>query len=228
MPATAQLRSKTAVLNWFNEADQTAWEIYRFSIRNSNLTDVYKGSDKEEGYHKLATALDMIAPDDCENYVLQLINTGKKAKEIAPNKVFILNEKQLGSVGMAYGISAQQDRINNEILSEIRALRAERIEDIEEDEDVQVPEPASTQSILAGFINQPQVQTMIVGAILGMINKFTGSTTPVQAVAGTHTQDDIQQIINTLFSKGVTPDDLAKLAAMPESQIQMLLSMLRK
>jgi hypothetical protein len=38
----------------------------------------------------------------------------------------------------------------------------------------------------------------------------------------------VEQIIQTLFSKGVTADDLAKLAAMPQAQIAMLLSMLRK
>jgi hypothetical protein len=227
MPATAQLRNKSAVLNWYNEADQSAWEIYRFSIRNSNLTDMYKGSDKEEGYNKLTAALDMIAPDDCENYVLQLINTGKKVKETAPNKVFILNERSSGALGMAYGINPQQAQINNEILNEIRALRAERMEELEEDEDEKVPEPVTAQSILAGMLQQPDVQTMLIGLISGMAAKFLG-TSPVKAVAGTHTQEEIQSIINTLFSKGVTPDDLAKLAAMPESQINMLLSMLRK
>jgi len=64
---------------------------------------------------------------------------------------------------------------------------------------------------------------MLIG-ILG--NLASGFMAPkVQQVSGTH---DIEQIINTLFSKGVTPDDLSKLAAMPETQIKFLLSMLRK
>ena len=228
MPATAQLRNKTAVLNWYNDADQAAWEIYRFSIRNSNLTDMYKGTDKEEGYNKLAAALDMIAPDDCENYVLQLINSGKKIKEVAPNKVFVLNERQQANIGMAYGISPQQQQINNELLSEIRAIRAQQLEEIEEDEDEPVEEAETPTSILAGMLKQPQIQNMLIGLITGMAAKFINGSAPVTNVAGTHTQEDLQAIINTLFSKGVTPDDLALLAAMPESQIKMLLSMLRK
>jgi len=50
----------------------------------------------------------------------------------------------------------------------------------------------------------------------------------VQAVSGTHTEADIAQILQTLYAKGVTPDDLGKLAAMDQKQISFLLQMLRK
>jgi transcription initiation factor IIE alpha subunit len=61
-------------------------------------------------------------------------------------------------------------------------------------------------------------------AMLG--NIVSGFAAPkVQHVSGTQ---DMEQIIQTLFSKGVTADDLEKLAAMPQAQISMLLSMLRK
>jgi hypothetical protein len=115
----------------------------------------------------------------------------------------------------------------NEILSEIRALRAERIAEMEGDEDDEPEEqPATASSILAGIMQQPQVQTMIVNFITSMAGNFM-KPAPVKQIAGVE-PDDIAKTIETLFSKGVTPEDLAKLAAMDQGQINFLLSMLRK
>jgi hypothetical protein len=124
-----------------------------------------------------------------------------------------------------YGVSNQQAQINNEILNEIRALRAERLAEIdEEDEETEEEEaPATPSSILAGMLQQPQVQQLLITALGNLVGNFARPR--VQAVSGTQ---DIETTLQILFSKGVTADDLAKLAAMPESQITMLLSMLRK
>jgi hypothetical protein len=64
---------------------------------------------------------------------------------------------------------------------------------------------------------------MLIAMLGNIVSSF--SAPKVQHVSGTQ---DLEQIIQTLFSKGVTADDLEKLAAMPQAQISMLLSMLRK
>jgi hypothetical protein len=129
----------------------------------------------------------------------------------------------MGAVSAAPG----QYQAMNEILSEIRALRAERIAEMEGDEDDEPEEqPATASSILAGIMQQPQVQTMIVNFITSMAGNFM-KPAPVKQIAGVE-PDDIAKTIETLFSKGVTPEDLAKLAAMDQGQINFLLSMLRK
>jgi transcription initiation factor IIE alpha subunit len=124
-----------------------------------------------------------------------------------------------------YGVSNQQAQVNNEILNEIRALRAERMAELETDdeEEEEAEQPVTPSSILAGMLQQPQVQQMLIAMLGNLVNSF--SAPKVQHVSGTQ---DIEQIVQTLFSKGVTADDLAKLAAMPQAQITMLLSMLRK
>ena len=73
------------------------------------------------------------------------------------------------------------------------------------------------------------VQQFIITQILGFMSKVMGNNTPppVTAVAGVET-DDLENTIQILLSKGVTPADLAKLAAMDQGQINFLLSMLRK
>lgn len=224
MAATAQLRSANAVLNWYNEQPQAAWKLYRFSVMTKNITGAYDGKSKDEGYEKLQTELSYISPDDYNNFVLGLFNDKDKEKAApAINKVFVLHEAPVGMIA-GYGITNQQAQINNEILNEIRALRAERIADLEtEDDEEEKEEPVTPGSILAGMLQQPQVQQMLIAMLGNIVSSF--SAPKVQHVSGTQ---DLEQIIQTLFSKGVTADDLAKLAAMPQTQISMLLTMLRK
>lgn len=229
MAATAQLRSASAVLNWYNDQPQAAFKLYRFSVMPKNITGAYDGKSKDEGYEKLQSELALIANDDYNNFVLGLFNEKDKEKATpAINKVFTVNDAPLGMVA-GYGVSNHQAQINNEILNEIRAMRAERLAEIEEDETEEEEEeeqPMTPGSILAGMLQQPRVQEMLINALSSMAGNFARPR--VQAVSGTHTEQDMEQILQTLFSKGVTPDDLLKLASMPQSQITMLLSMLRK
>ena len=224
MAATAQLRTAGAVLNWYNEQPQAAWKLYRFSVMPRNITGAYDGKDKDEGYQKLQSELALISSDDYNNFVLGIFNDKDKEKATpALNKVFVVNEAPVGMIA-GYGVSNQQAQINNEILNEIRALRAERLAEMDdEDEEEEEEKPATPGSILAGMLQQPQVQQLLITALGNLVGNFARPR--VQAVSGTQ---DLETTLQILFSKGVTADDLAKLAAMPESQITMLLSMLRK
>ena len=230
MPVPAPtLRSINAVLDWYNECDYAAWELYPIPQKKDYRINLYYGKDKDEGTEKLRNELARIQPDDYESYVLVLgamKGTKDRVFESQVRQVFRINEKPIGMIG-AYGVNPQQAQINNEILNEIRAMRAERLAEIEEEEEEEEEEtPVTPGSILAGMLQQPRVQEMLINALAGMAG---GLMRPrVQAVSGTHTEQDMEQILQTLFSKGVTPDDLVKLAAMPQSQITMLLSMLRK
>jgi hypothetical protein len=224
MPATAQLRNAQAVLNWYNDQPQAAFKIYRFNVMAKNVTGAYDGKSKEEGYEKLQSELSYISADDYNNFVLGLFNDKDKDKSApAINKVFVLHEAPVGLIA-GYGVSNNQAQINNEILNEIRALRAERLAEIDgEDEDEEEEKEVTPSSILSGMLQQPQVQQMLIAMLGNLVNSF--ASPKVQHVSGT---EDIEQILQTLFSKGVTAEDLAKLAAMPKTQITMLLSMLRK
>lgn len=231
MPAVAQLRSAPEVLNWYNQQEQSAWELYRFAAVPKNRQALYYGKDKDDGFQKLQTELNSIHADDCENYVIVLGSVKgakEKAFEAQFSKVFVVNERPYGVMagmpGMPpmYAMGRPADQ-NTEILNEIRALRAERMQELEAQDDEEEEQPVTPASILAGMMQQPQVQQMLIAMLGNLVSSF--SAPKVQHVSGTQ---DIEQIIQTLFSKGVTADDLAKLAAMPDSQISFLLSMLRK
>ena len=114
----------------------------------------------------------------------------------------------------------------NEILSEIRALRQERLAEIDTDDDEEEEEEETPTSIIAGILKEPEMKAAILGLVANIATGLI-KPAPVKQIAGVET-DSIQKSIEILLSKGVTEEDIAKLAAMEQGQINFLLSMLRK
>jgi hypothetical protein len=125
---------------------------------------------------------------------------------------------------------------NNMIMEELRALRSEiaqmkleqSIQDSEQDEEIiQQAQPAS---ILGTILGNPDVQTMLANLLTNItanlitphhMNKPT-------ALAGTEDkQITLESILETLFAKGVTIQDLHKISEMPKDKIHSMLNMLR-
>jgi hypothetical protein len=227
MAAVPTLRNLQEVMNWYNDQGQTAWELCRFQPALKYRQAMYHGKSKDDGAERLLTELQRIRPDDYETYHLTLGDVkGTKEKKLEDiiGMYFVVNERPAHMMGAMPGqYMARPNERETEILNEIRALRAERMAEMEEDEE---EEPVTPSSILAGMLQQPQVQQMLIGILGNLAGNFMKPK--VQHISGTHTAEDLQTVIETLFSKGVTPDDLVKLSEMPESQISFLLSMLRK
>lgn len=115
----------------------------------------------------------------------------------------------------AYNMYAMNQELNR-LKSEIAALQAEKIESDDDDD-----EPEDQNNFMSGF-NQMLEHPLVVG----LINKWIQQPNQVRNLAGIDDDKTLQETINTLFAKGVNLDHLKKLAAMPESQIKMLLQML--
>jgi len=216
------LRNINAVLDWYNECDYTAWELYPIPQKKEYRIQLYYENDKDVGAERLRNELFRIPPDDYESYII-ILGSMKGAKdrvfESQVRQVFRLNEKPFG-VMAGYNVGIRNN--DNELLSEIRALRADLAEKQQEEEE----EGEAPSGFFAGIIKEPGVKEFLVKTGMDIIKGFTRPT--VQSVSGTHTAADIEQILKTLYEKGVTPDDLSKLAAMDQQQINILLSMLRK
>lgn len=229
-----QKSSASSVLEWYQDQDEIGWRIFMGRTpKPAQFHAGYTGNDKEEGFGRLVEALEKIEPTDYGYYCIQLISKSKAKDAMAPMCNFQIHQPPAPTYG-GYGSYNSM----NEILSEIRALKAERMkksvdesdEEDEEPEEVGSVEPAapSIQAVLAGVLAHPQITNLIVTAITNLAgNLMKPASAPVTAVAGVET-DTIEQSIQILLSKGVTPDDLAKLAAMEQGQINFLLSMLRK
>lgn len=215
-----QRSSIPGVLSWYDDQEETGFRIYAGRKENDAPYFVYNGKDKEEGYAALHKALSEMEPADYSIYFLKVKNSNPKVKE-APGVTF-----QLHSPQPQYGMPAPGYQANNEMLSRLAAIENKLDNDIEEEDDEEETEPQTPSSIIAGILQQPQVQSALITFVTNMAGNFMKPPT-VQAVAGI-VEDDVQKSIETLFSKGVTPSDLAKLAAMDKGQINFLLTMLRK
>jgi hypothetical protein len=209
------------VIDWYENQKETTFKIF-IGFKEDYCRYEYDGNDKDEGMTYLHQFLNDIKknPENTNKYLLQVYSNGKGAK--GSNKkgiTFQLNRsvQSLGSVNSS-------DNVMREVLNELRAMRAERFEkDIEEDIEEEEEKP---QSILAGLMAQPQVQNMIM-TIVGNIAASFMKPASTPKLAGIE-ESSLEDILKVLFDKGVTQDDLAKLAAMEKSQISMLLTMLRK
>ena len=113
----------------------------------------------------------------------------------------------------AYNMYAMNSELNR-LKSELSALQAAKQQ--EEDDEDDEPE----QNSLMSGVNQVLEHPLVVG----MINKWLQQ--PVKNLAGVNPDQNLQDTINILFSKGVQLEHLQKLAAMPQEQIKMLLNML--
>lgn len=225
-----QKSSASSVLDWYNDQDETGWRIFMGRTpKSANFHAGFTGSDKEEGLDRLSETLSKIEPTDYGYYCIQLVSKSKSKDALSPMCNFQIHQPPSQSYGGG-GYSGM-----NEVLSELRAIRQERMkQDQDEDEDEETgemgmvqPQP-SVQSLIAGVLTHPQITNLIVNAITNIAGTFMKpGQQPVTSVAGVET-DTIEQSVQILLSKGVTPEDLQKLASMEQNQINFLLSMLRK
>lgn len=220
-----QKSSINAVLSWFDKQDKTKFAIYRGAKENdSYLTGSYHGTDKEDAMQVLQSLLNEIEPQDYNVYFLKILPDNAKTKVATPGVTFQLYNQQSNFSNQLAGTNNVQANVLNEVLNEIRALREERLQQLASDDDDDDDDVQPNDNILAGLLNQPQMQNLLMGILA---NVFTNK--PVQAVAGIETDEtSLQQHLDLLFSKGVTVEDIGKLAAMDKAQISFLLSMLRK
>jgi hypothetical protein len=221
----AQKSSADGVLAWYEDQEQSNYVIYRHNTKAE--TARYEGGDKEVGMHRLDRFLSEIEPSDFAIYILQLLPSSKKKEDTAPCLTFQLYKNQPGYQ------SGYSSPVTNEILSELRAIRSERFnkdeEEEDEDETVGAVQP-NLMSMLSGVLNHPQVQNILVNMLTSIAGNFMKpKTNPVTSVSGVDEEtNDIAKTIEILFEKGVTPSDLKKLASMDQGQINFLLTMLRK
>ena len=219
-----QKSSLQAVLMWYESQDEAKFSIFRGNKENdAYLTDAYTGTDKEQGTIQLQRALQEIETTDFNIYFLKLYPANIKTKKSAPGVTFQLYTPQAQQVSGFYQ-SSNQNQVLTELLNEVRALREERLNRIEEEEE---EEPETENDFLAGIVNNPQMQNFLLGVLSNVFTNNAGNK-PVQAMAGIETDESLQTAITTLLNKGVTVADIVKLSQMEQQQINFLLSMLRK
>lgn len=221
-----QKTSAQAVLSWYDKQENSKFIIYRGIKENDSLVcGGYFGTDKEEGLAYLDQFMAEVEPTDYNIYFLKTQPSKATSKAVTPGITFQLHKAESGYMA---GIGATANtQVMNEVLNEIRALRAERLAELQSDSEEEEEETEEESDLVAGLLKTPQMQNMLIGALQSMF--MPKATQPVQAMGAIETdQDALNEAVQALLAKGATVTDLQKLAAMEQGQFSWLLSMLRK
>lgn len=223
-----QKTSAQAVLSWYDKQENAKFIIYRGIKENDSLVcGGYFGTDKEEGLAYLDQFMAEVEPTDYNIYFLKTQPSKATSKAVTPGITFQLHKAESGYMA---GIGANANaQVMNEVLNEIRALRAERLAELQSDseEEEEEEETEEENDLVAGFLKTPQMQNMLIGVLQSMF--MPKANQPVQAMGAIETdQDALNEAVQALLAKGATVSDLQKLAAMEQGQFSWLLSMLRK
>jgi hypothetical protein len=211
---------KNDILTSFEENAETPyWSLWDSNslIRQNNKID-----DMDESIAMLESEIDRSIKNDYDRPVTLILHTKKEKNYTKKSEGTVLVCMCLEKV--AYNQTQQNNQIANYNLynelnalkSELNALKNAQLVDESEDE-YEEDEDESFIGSVKTLLNEP--------VIAGLINKFLQPGTPVNNLAGID-NNNVNDILNVLFSKGVTVEHLNKLSQMPESQIKMLLNML--
>jgi len=223
----AELFSIEQVLDFYENADGSNYKIYA----KMNPTDSYCRfsftGDKEQGYNELTTALHTLK-NNAENqteYLLVTNNAGRKGQKPETTSItFQLNKPQyLGSVQPQYNNSGRTEMLLEKLLEQNQML-VSRLSALEAEDELELEEP---EDGLAGILKNPEIQSMLIGAIGRFIQ---GNAAAPAAIAGIG-KDEIElseaiEILESLMQKGVSIEHLKALNKMSAAKLQSLLLML--
>lgn len=229
-----ELHDPESVLSYYDQYDDAAYTIYAgHKIDETTRRFSYDGDDKIMGRQHLAEALASVVsnPDNTNTYLL-VINQKKGRKNEVKNAITF----QLNKSGYSQMMPQQMGYANNQLLDEIRSLKAEisaikmQQEMMEDDEEEDEPEE---ENMLSGFMKNPAVQNMIMAQISNLFAPAQKVTHVAGVLDGVETEQDqkIDEAIERLKKHDPTlGDDLLKLCEIAEGdpmQWKMLLKMLR-
>ena len=234
MPYKPELHDAESVLSYYDQYDDAPYTIYAgHKIDETSRRFSYDGDDKIMGRQHLADAMASVMsnPDNTNTYLL-VINQKKGRKNEVKNAITFQLNKSVYSQMMPQ----QMGYANNQLLDEIRSLKAE-ISAIkmqqEMEDDMEEEEEPEEENMLAGFMKNPAIQYMIISQISSLFSPQQKVTHVAGVLDGVETEQDskIDEAIERLKKHDETlGDDLLKLCEIAENdpmQWKMLLKMLR-
>jgi hypothetical protein len=187
---------------------------------NNAIIYSYSGDSKEEGAEMLETIINNIASID-KVFTVRLHNALP-----AKNDTYTKNEAAasimycslvdpspiIAGTGVDPNLALIMQRLNA-IESDLKA----KIEEEEEEEEENIGDPNEKLiAQISGIVNSP---------VVGLLIEYLKPKQPVTHLAGVE-ENNIEKILSTLFSKGVTVEHLRRLSEYPKEKISMLISMI--
>ena len=217
------------VLNFYKSAEGENFKIFAKMNPTENYCRYSFIGSKEEGLEKLNNALHEIKnnADNYNEYLIQVSsNVSRKGqKPEMTNITFQLNKPQyLGAVQYNNNNTGRTEMLLERLVEQNQML-VSRISALEAEEDLEVEEPE--EDGLAGILKNPEIQTMLIGAI----GRFISGNAPQTAAIAGIPKSEIEyseaiEILESLMNKGVTLEHLQALNKMSSVKLQSLLLML--
>ena len=160
---------------------------------------IYEGNDIEEGEEKISKFLNRIAVGSFKVKLYKSVPKGG------------IDDKTPVLLSLPFEKKYTQDQINTQT-------------------DEEIEEESQPQNFLAGLVSNPDVQNLITGLLTNVgVNLLSKQVSPnkIQPMAMAGIDLEIEDIIQSLISKGVTIDDFKKLNDMPNEKLSFLLNMLK-
>jgi hypothetical protein len=226
----AELYSIEQVMDFYENSDGENFKIYaRMNPTESYCRYSFVGT-KEDGLEKLHRALHDLknCGDNANEYLIQVFsNVSRKGqKPETTNITFQLNKPQhLGAVQQTNNNISSKIEYQLEQLIEQNKMLVSRISAIEAEEDLDIEEPE--EDGLAGILKNPEVQSMLIGAI----GRFISGNSPQPAAIAGIPKSEVEyseaiEILESLMHKGVTLEHLHALNKMSNVKLNSLLLML--
>lgn len=184
----------------------------------------------------LSDDLEMIRPGNTGTFVIKhyaKVPEGGIKNKTEPNCISTFKHAKVEPE-----VANNSYQYNNMLMDELRSIRAElaqmkleRQMDLS-DSDEDIREQAQPSNILGTILGNPDVQSMLANLLTNITaNLITPHHTMNKptALAGTNTEKPVtlEQILEKLFAKGVTLNDMYVLSEMPKEKLQSMLNMLR-
>jgi len=236
-PNKAFLTGTDAVMQWYDTNAKTC--LWSVNDSKGDILFYYAGKDENEAREHLENNLRMAESQGVEATLTLRIHAKCPKSGYFEKKdcgIVVTHFRPTSFTPTAYQPLQTMGYTNNQLLDEIRSLKAE-ISAIkmqqEMEEEMEEEEEPEEENMLAGFIKNPAIQSMIISQISSLFSPQQKVTHVAGVLDGVESEQDtkIDEAIERLKKHDETlGDDLLKLCEIAENdpmQWKMLLKMLR-
>lgn len=239
---------KDSVLKMFDQQKTPYYEVLQG--KDLKFDSIDHSDDIEDAKAYLTTQLDAIehfgSPAQFRINFYRVLTDKNKFDQLKASNTFKLNENGAAQPGSYWGNRNAVGAVNGssdleEIKEMLLAQQSQINALLEEPDETETQEPGAVGGVmgmLAGILNNPQVQEAIAAKAIGFLNTIipdpSGKTMTMQprAQLGNITQDDITALniaVTKLVEHGLTVQDFQKLASIADDKpkFDMLVGMLR-
>jgi hypothetical protein len=228
MSAKAQIVGIDGIMDWYDQHCTSPYYAVYTYLAPTKLEKhfQYTKPDQDEGRMLLENTLQaMYMQNDETLYCIKLYDTLNKKNSIDSNLDNYASVR-IRAVDLPHALPiAGVDRSNYKLENALARMMETQNLILSRLNEEQAEEEEQPQTGLAGILNNPQMQTLLMAGVSKLLGIGGNQPAGMAGVDETYENEAIV-ILNNLMQKGVTTDHLRKLDQMSNAKLQSLLLML--